>query len=126
MRFFKFFGRSQTPSSPVPDFDQCTALFDGLAEVRTGEDWDNEQRQADFRTVFLGSPAGKRVLHEILAWSRLFASTFVPGDAHATHWREGGRDVGLRILAILNAGPPLTPPGSGQREGMQDEEGAQP
>ena len=80
------------------------ALFADLADARRGLAWTAVDRRRDFRAVFLGGAAGRRVLYEILAWSRVFASTFVPGDAFATHWREGGRDVGLRILAVLDAG----------------------
>ena len=99
--FCRLFARQKRPLSfpgllPGPD-----SLFDALAAARAGRDYTDEDRRRDFRAVLYGTPAGRRVLFEILAWSHLFASTFVPGDACATHWREGGRDVGLRILAAL-------------------------
>lgn len=84
------------------------ALFAELGRARSGIEYDHEDRRRDFQAVFLGSDAGKRVLYEVLAWSHVFASTFVPGDSHATHWREGGRDIGLRILAALNQEPPVS------------------
>lgn len=83
------------------------ALFPELAAARANHDYTETDRRRDFRRVFLGDEAGKRVLYEVLAWSHLFASTFVPGDSHATHWREGGRDVGLRILASLMPESPV-------------------
>ena len=86
---------------PGPD-----SLFDVLARARVGHKYSDEERRRDFRAILFGTEAGKRVLYEILAWSHLFASTFVPGDAYATHWREGGRDVGLRILAALAPNSP--------------------
>jgi len=55
----------------------------------------------DFRRVFLGDAAGKRVLHTILAWSHLYRSSVVDGDAHATHVLEGERSIGLKLLAML-------------------------
>jgi hypothetical protein len=94
------FGRRRSGAAAPND---PHALFADLAAARRGLAWTDLDRRRDFRTVFLGSAAGRRVLYEILAWSRVFASTFVPGDAFATHWREGGRDVGLRILAVLDA-----------------------
>ncbi len=87
-------------------------LFDVLSKSRAGSGYSAEDRRQDFRTVLLGSEAGRRVLYELLAWSHLFASTFVPGGSHATHWREGGRDVGLRILAALSPEPPSKIPES--------------
>ena len=99
MARFRFRRRAGDNTSPRDPH----ALFADLAAARRGLAWAEVDRRRDFRTVFLGSAAGRRVLYEILAWSRVFASTFVPGDAFATHWREGGRDVGLRILAVLDA-----------------------
>jgi len=95
------FGRRRAAGRTAPNDPH--ALFADLAAARRGLAWSELDRRRDFRAVFLGSAAGRRVLYEILAWSRVFASTFVPGDAFATHWREGGRDVGLRILAVLDA-----------------------
>lgn len=97
----RFLRRGRASAAPAPSDPQ--ALFADLAATRRGLDYGEADRRRDFRNVFLGSVAGRRVLYEILAWSRVFASTFVPGDAYATHWREGGRDVGLRILAVLDA-----------------------
>lgn len=94
------FGRLRSSAAAPGD---AHALFADLAAARRGLASTDIDRRRDFRAVFLGSAAGRRVLYEILAWSRVFASTFVPGDAFATHWREGGRDVGLRILAVLDA-----------------------
>ncbi len=102
---------------PGPD-----SLFDVLARAREGYDYSDEERRRDFRAVLFGSDAGRRVLYEILAWSHVFASTFVPGDACATHWREGGRDVGLRILAALAPEPPSVL--SGQADDGADAPGA--
>ena len=99
--FYRLFARRK-PSAPFPGLlPGPDSLFDALAAARAGCDYTDEDRRRDFRAVLFGTSAGRRVLYEILAWSHLFASTFVPGDACATHWREGGRDVGLRILAAL-------------------------
>ena len=93
--------RAAAARAPGPEL-----LFAELGRARRGVAYAREDRRRDFQAVFFGSEAGKRVLYEILAWSHVFASTLVPGDSHATHWREGGRDIGLRILAALNPEPP--------------------
>ncbi len=96
--------KSRAPETPaVPDPE---ALFAGLARSRDGVPYGAEDRRRDFRRVFLETEAGKRVLHELFAWSHMFASAFVPGDAYATHWREGGRDIGLRLLSVLDTARP--------------------
>ena len=87
----------------VPDPE---TLFADLARSRDGVPYSNDDRKRDFRRLFLDTEAGKRVLYELFAWSHMFASTFVPGDAYATHWREGGRDIGLRILTVLDTARP--------------------
>jgi len=112
---------SNERAEPTPD-----VLFADLARARRIAGYDEDDRRRDFHAVFFGSDAGKRVLHEILAWSHLFASTFVPGDSHATHWREGGRDVGLRILAALNSEPPVPSASAGSAAEAADGEGARP
>lgn len=64
-----------------------------------------QERARDFRDVFLGSEAGRRVLWQILAWCRLYRTVAVRGDAFETYRREGERSIGLRILAQLDADP---------------------
>lgn len=99
------------------------ALFAALARARGTPPYTEHDRRRDFRRVFLASAAGKRVLHEIFASTHLFATTFVPGDAFATHWREGRRDVGLRILAMLDTDAP-DGPGARAEEADPDGDGA--
>lgn len=103
-------GTSRSDIAPPPGPE---ILLAELGRARRGLDYDAEQRRRDFHAVFFGSEAGKRVLYEILAWSHVFASTLVPGDSHATHWREGGRDIGLRVLAALNQEPSVSTSGGG-------------
>lgn len=101
-RLFAARRRRPEGASAMPDPE---ALFADLARARGGARWTDDDRRRDFRRVFLGSEAGRRVLYELFAWSHMFASTFVPGDAYATHWREGGRDIGLRLLTVLDGVP---------------------
>ncbi len=115
-----FRARSTPAAAPAGD---PHALFCALARARGAPPYTEQDRRRDFRRVFLASAAGKRVLHEIFASTHLFAATFVPGDAFATHWREGGRDVGLRILTMLDTDAP-DGPGAEAEEADPDGDGA--
>ncbi|GEM_PF-3672302 len=80
-------------------------LFADLGRAHTGTGYGDLERYQDFRAVFLSDKRGKRVLYEILTWARLFQPAYVPGDAYATHYRDGERNIGLKILAVINAEP---------------------
>ena len=62
----------------------------------------------DFATVFLRGPAGRRALYKILEWGHLYQPVFVAGDPYGTAFRDGERNLALRILAALNAEPEET------------------
>lgn len=70
---------------------------------------------ADFKHVFLGSEAGKRVLYQILGWSHLWDPSFVAGESDTTAFKEGERNVALRILAALRSDPKPLPQRQRQR-----------
>lgn len=123
MGFFRRWRRRREEPPTIPAME---VFFADLAAARALSGYSEADRRRDFRHLFLGSAAGKRVLYELLAWSHLFASTFVPGDSHATHWREGGRDVGLRILAALMPEPPVRVAGRGPADDSDGGEGARP
>lgn len=80
------------------------AFFESLMRARLGEGYGPVERYRDFRQVF-ASPAGRRVLWQILEWAHLFRPVAVRGDSNETYRRDGERNVGLRILATLNAEP---------------------
>lgn len=82
------------------------AFFARLSKAKIGRDgYGKLDRYRDFRRVFLSDPAGERVLWQILEWCRLFATTADLGNPNQSYFREGGRNIGLRILATLNAEP---------------------
>lgn len=60
-----------------------------------------EDRRRDFRGIFRATPAGCRVLAQVLDRCRVCDRSFVPGDSLETARREGMRDAGLWILEIL-------------------------
>lgn len=59
-----------------------------------------KQIRDDFKKVFLGNKPGRRVLRDLLTEAGVFESSY-KGDG-ATEYREGRRDIGLRILELLD------------------------
>ena len=59
----------------------------------------------DFAAVFLRDQAGRRARYKILEWGHLYQPVYVAGDPHGTAFRDGERNLALRILAALNAEP---------------------
>jgi hypothetical protein len=64
------------------------------------EPYTSADRARDFRAVFRDTPAGCRVLAQVLARCRVLARSHVPGDALETARREGMRDIGLWLLEM--------------------------
>ena len=88
------------------------ALLDNLRFGQPGPDYGRDDRLRDFRAVFRGDSTpeqGRRVLWQVLAWCRLFRPVAAPGDPYETYRRDGERNIGLKILAVLNAKPPDSP-----------------
>lgn len=63
--------------------------------------------RADLRAV-AGTPAGQRVLWELLGSGGLFGSTFRGESTHATAYAEGRRSVTLELFAALNDHAPAS------------------
>lgn len=101
MTFFDWFSRRGRPD---PE-----ALFADLARAHSGMSYSAADRYRDFRQVFLATEQGRKVLYEIFTWANLFRTVFIPGDPYATHYRDGERNIGLKILATLNAEPAELP-----------------
>lgn len=61
----------------------------------------DDLRQQDLQDVrvLLHNKEGARFLSRILDISGVFEISYVPGDSGATAFREGARNVGLRIFA---------------------------
>ncbi len=57
----------------------------------------------DFREALTRTARGQRVLHKILEWGHVYQVSFVQGDPYGTAFRDGERNLALRILAALNA-----------------------
>lgn len=57
-------------------------------------------RRADFRQTF-GTPAGKRVLAELLRRGWVTRPGFDPGNPYVTAYREGQREMALHIAGMI-------------------------
>ncbi len=102
-RLGRLFRRGPVPPPPDPQ-----AFFDALIQARLGDGYGEADRYRDFRAVFLGQSGpeqGNRVLWQILEWTRMYQRVAAPGDPHETYFRDGERNVGLRILVTLNVEP---------------------
>lgn len=65
-------------------------------------------RYRDFRMVFYGSEAGKRVLYQILAWAGIYrpeTPTMGEIDVYRVFEKIGQRKLGLDILTVLTNEP---------------------
>ena len=71
--------------------------LDELPEANAG--YDERRRRSDYRLVF-DSEAGQRVLADLARFAHLGHPSYVRGDAMETAFREGERNVVLRILAL--------------------------
>jgi hypothetical protein len=60
------------------------------------------QAQNDMKTV-LATASGRRLLRRILGHCDLEQSSFVPGCADVSAFREGRRDVGLWLISQIKA-----------------------
>ena len=98
--------RRRPHGNPDPDaFQRRLASAFGIDPRRYPAD----RLHRDFATVFLRERAGRRALYKILEWGHLYRPVFVAGDPYGTAFRDGERNLALRILAALNAEPEETP-----------------
>ena len=58
----------------------------------------------DYISVF-SSPEGKRVLFHLMQTHGILGTCFVEKDSHQSAFKEGERNVVLRLLAILKQDP---------------------
>ena len=84
------------------------AFLAELAAVHPGKSYHPIDRYADFRSVFLGSEQGQRVLYELLSWGGMFRPrrSF---DTNETFFNEGERNIALKIMTTMNAEPKARP-----------------
>jgi hypothetical protein len=76
-------------------------------------------RYRDYRKLFLGSEDGQRVLRDLLAGCHMFRTSF-DKDRGVMAFKEGERNVGLRLMAII-ANEPRPKPTQANRKPPEDD-----
>ena len=61
-------------------------------------------RIIQYKAVF-GTEEGKKVLYDLMASHHVVSPVMVKGDSHDTAFKEGERNVVLRIMSILKIDP---------------------
>jgi len=82
----------------MEDRDPYEILREAASVVDSGYR-NSPQMLEDFRGVFLSTPQGKRVFHQIMDWAGILRTAIVKGDPYATHVREGEKNIGARVWA---------------------------
>ena len=78
-----------------------------MAELSIPEEYSELDQYNDFRSVFLETDQGRRVLKLILSWGRVLKSHPVPPEI-ATRY-EGRRELALRIFHAMLTEPKEKP-----------------
>ena len=64
------------------------------------------QDRRDYMARVMAEKEGRAWIHELLAASHVFRTSYVIGDPYGTSFAEGERNIGLRILAaVMKAAP---------------------
>ena len=100
--------RSRAPRAALGTPD-LAAFFAALAPVRVGHgSYSQLDRYRDFRAVFFGSDAGRRVLAQIVNLCEGLPVLEADAESHARMaYRAGMRRVGQEIVRWMNAEPPV-------------------
>ncbi len=75
-------------------------------------------RYRDFRTLFLETDRGRRVLYELLSWGHVFRASapMANFDPHNTLFHDGERSIALKVMATMNAEPLERPTKANRKE----------
>ena len=92
------FGRKSNYKAPDPE-----ALVFELQMAALGS-YSDMDRYREFRSVFLETEQGRRVLHQILIWGHVW-TTSMSEHPHEIFFAEGERNLSLRVLAALRMEP---------------------
>ncbi len=66
----------------------------------------HEQRRQQELLAIVSTYEGRAVLHRILALTGLYSTSFAEEQTHVMAFREGKRDIGLRIMSMLQSAEP--------------------
>ena len=73
-------------------------------------------RFRDFRAVFLDTPEGKRVMYDIMEMGHVYKSS-MRDSPHQTVFREGERNLALKIMITTHCEPKQPPDRQQSRKG---------
>ncbi|MCP5116920.1 MAG: hypothetical protein GY953_39340 [bacterium] len=90
------------PKAKPADFEKFLAE---LAPVKLGQDYTKAQRYVDFRTVLMGTDAGRRVAWQIFDWCGLYRDPTHLTHPELTQQNIGKANVARQLLAIMNTEP---------------------
>ncbi len=88
------------------------AFFAELSASHPGKGYRNSMdRYRDFRSVFMGSEQGRRVLYEILLWSHIghASAPRASFDPYETMFSDGERNIGIKLMVTMNSEPTPNP-----------------
>ena len=82
-------------------------FLDFLPTPEFTENYSADDRYRDFRRIFIDDEAGTRVLHQILAWTKMFrvVRPSTPMDPLLLAYHEGERHIGAMILDTITREP---------------------
>lgn len=93
-------------SDEPDDFDE-EEPFDASNRRHVGKRKRTSRLFRDEHLLFLGAamghPQGRAFLHDLLAFCRVWKISHVIGDPYETAFLEGQRNIGLRVLAGIQA-----------------------
>lgn len=69
------------------------------------ESAEQQAQEARDYAWLMGSPAGRRILWQILSEAGVYRVSMAP-DPYQTAFKEGRRDIGLRVLTRINQHAP--------------------
>ena len=78
-----------------------------LAELSVPENYEPIDRYNDFRTVFLETEQGRRVLKQILSWGHVLSQPpmVYPIDPNSVMIAVGERNLSLRLFSVMLVHP---------------------
>lgn len=93
------------------------AFYEELAKSQRGRQQSQMDRYLTFRSVFMSSDEGRRVLFEILSWCHVFKSSAMLANLNPkkTLFHEGERNIALKLQAVLRYEPTSTKPEEANR-----------
>ncbi len=92
--------------------NSAQAFLEGLSAAHPGPgNYTPLDRYRDFRSVFLSTEQGKRVLYEILGFGHMFRSLAYGAkfETNRVFYHEGERNLALRIVSTINIEPKPKP-----------------